>query len=74
MYTGPNAASLKLANTCLKLLERARKLEFLSLAWKAKAQPLYHTRENTPICAFIVMYVKTYNLYLGMAYVLWGDN
>ena len=64
MYTGPDAASLKLANTCLKLLERARKLEFLSLAWKAKAQPLYHARENTPICAFIVMHVLKHTIYI----------
>ena len=56
MDTGPDMASLKLANTCLKLLERAAKLEFASLAWKAKAQPLYHTRENTPICAPIIIY------------------
>lgn len=56
MDTGPDAASLKLANTCLKLLERAAKLEFASLAWKAKAQPLYHARENTPICASITIY------------------
>ena len=45
MDTGPDMTSLKLANTCLKLLERAAKLEFASLAWKAKAQPLYHARE-----------------------------
>ena len=44
MDTGPNMISLKLASACLKLLERARELESLSLAWKAKAQPLYHTR------------------------------
>ena len=45
MDTGPSMTSLKLANTCLKLLERAAKLEFASLDWKAKAQPLYHARE-----------------------------
>lgn len=45
MYTGPDMTSLKLANTCLKLLERVAKLEFASLAWKAKAQLLYHARE-----------------------------
>lgn len=45
MYTEPSMTSLKLANTCLKLLERAAKLEFASLVWKTKAQPLYHTRD-----------------------------
>ena len=64
MYTGPDMASLKLANTCLKLLERVVKLEFTSLVWKTKAQPLYHTRENTPICAFIIMHVLKHTIYI----------
>lgn len=46
MDTKPEMASLKLASICLKLLERIVKLEFTSLAWKIKAQPLYHTREQ----------------------------
>lgn len=45
MDTGPDMASLKLANACLKSLERVARLELASLAWKAKAQPLYHTRK-----------------------------
>ena len=64
MDTGPEMAFLKLANICLKLLERIVKLEFTSLAWKTKAQPLYHTRENTPICAFIIMHVLNHTIYI----------
>lgn len=45
MYTGHDMASLKLANVCLKSLERVGELESPSLPWKDKAQPLYHTRK-----------------------------
>jgi hypothetical protein len=33
-------------------LERATRLELVSLAWKARAQPLYHTREFFSVLSF----------------------